>query len=321
MYDLPPYRPPSEANSVLIRVTRGCPWNRCIFCGMYKDIKFELRSYEEIASDITVAREWYQSKGSCGELTPDTPKLGLVPTIFIGDSDSLVHKDILGIIKLIKETFPNAYRITSYARAHTLAHKSVEKLKELREAGLTRLHVGLESGDAEILNYLQKGATPEIMIKGGCNAKESGFELCFYVLCGVGGEAHWKEHSDGSARVINAVNPDFIRLRTLSLVSNAPLYEKWRLGEFEPITPLTRLKETRRLVEQLEVIDCELASDHITNYLWSPNGIIYKGVDGKLPQDKELMLDILDKTIDELANRDDILDANALIQKGIITAL
>jgi radical SAM superfamily enzyme YgiQ (UPF0313 family) len=170
---------------------------------MYKDTKFELRPYEEIASDIDIAPQLFPER----------------QTIFIGDSDSLLHKDILKIIKLIKERFPKVRCITSYARATTLARMSIEKLSALRKLGLTRLHVGLESGDKDILEQLNKGANPDEIIKGGLNAKRAGFELCFYVLCGAGGNSNWKKHAIGSARVINAVNPDFIRPRTLALVS------------------------------------------------------------------------------------------------------
>ena len=305
MIDFPPYRPPSEASSALIRVTRGCPWNFCAFCGMYKNVKFEPRPFEKIASDILAIHEI--SQGS--------------QTVFIGDSDSLLHKEILKVVKLISETFPGIQRMTSYARALTLVRKDIGELRALKEAGLTRVHVGLESGYGNILKSIRKGATPEIMIKGGIKAKEAGFELCFYVLCGIGGETLWQEHADGTARVINSVNPDFIRLRTLSLIPNAPLYGTWESGKFEPIKPLTRLKETRRLIKKLNVTGCELASDHLTNYLWAPEGIIFQGVDGKLPQDKEIMLDTLEKVIKKVSKKENVLDANTLVQHGFIERL
>lgn len=305
MFDFMPYRPPSEALSALIRVTRGCPWNRCVFCGMYRDTKFELRPFEEIAADVEQLEDFFPG----------------CETVFIGDSNSLLHKDLVKIVKLIKKTLPDTERITSYARAHTLHVKKVQQLKVVREAGLTRLHVGLESGDEEILKRISKGATPEIMINGGRKAKQAGFELCFYVLCGIGGDTQWQTHADGTAKVINAVNPDFVRLRTVSLVPNAPLFETWKAGKFELITPLNRLNETRRLIEQLDVSGCELASDHVTNYLWAPEGIIYHGVDGTLPKDKEWMLEILDATIEKVKARDDIVDANTLVQQGYIQRL
>jgi biotin synthase-like enzyme len=305
MYDFPPYRPPSEANSALIRVTRGCPWNHCTFCGMYKNMDYEIRPLEDIAADVDVM----------GEMFPFSR------TVFIGDSDSLQHQDILQAVDMIRKKFPDLDRITSYARSMTLVKKDPDELKALNRAGLTRLHVGLESGDPDILKKIRKGATPEIMIKGGNKAKKAGFELCYYVLCGSGGEPGWKRHADGTARVVNAVGPDFVRLRTLSLVKNAPMYREWKAGTFHPVTPFSRLKETRRLINKLEVTGCELASDHVTNYLWSPQGIVYQGVDGMLPDDRDFMLETVDSAIEELANRDDIMDANMMVQKGYIQGL
>ena len=305
MYDFPPYRPPSEANSALIRVTRGCPWNRCAFCGMYRDTEFELRPFAEIAADVEQIEDFFPG----------------CRTVFIGDSNSLLHKDLVEVVKLIKKTLPGTERITSYARAHTLHIKKVEELRELREAGLTRVHVGLESGDGEILKRICKGAAPGIMIDGGLKARQAGFELCFYVLGGIGGNTQWQKHADGTAEVINAVNPDFVRLRTLSLVPQAPLYETWKAGEFEPISPLNRLKESRRLIERLSVSNCQLASDHVSNYLWAPEGIIYQGVDGVLPRDKEWMLGVLDAVIEKVNARDDVVDANMLVQEGYIQRL
>jgi hypothetical protein len=159
------------------------------------------------------------------------------------------------------------------------------------------------------------------MVRGGKKARQAGLELCFYVLCGIGGEKLWKQHADGTAAVLNQVNPDFIRLRTISLVSNAPLFKSWEAGEFDMISPLTRLKETRRLIKKLAVSDCELASDHLTNYLWGTEGIVYQGVDGYLPRDKEMMVQVLDEVIKKISPRDDILDANALVQQGVIQRL
>jgi hypothetical protein len=203
----------------------------------------------------------------------------------------------------------------------TLVKRELSDLKALNRAGLTRLHVGLESGDPGVLKRIKKGATPEIMIKGGKKARQAGFELCYYVLCGAGGESDWECHAEGTAGVINAVGPDFVRLRTLSLVKNAPLFRDWKAGKFQPITPFSRLRETRRLIEKLKINDCELASDHVTNYLWSPEGIVYHGVDGMLPKDREGMLKTIDGAIEEIKDREDILDANMMVQKGYIQRL
>jgi radical SAM superfamily enzyme YgiQ (UPF0313 family) len=272
---------------------------------MYKKTPFKIRPFEEIAEDISMARDIFPG----------------CQTIFIGDSDNLLHKEFEKIVKLISKTFPHNRRITTYARSLTLARKKLEHLKKIKKAGLTRVHVGLESGSKTILKDIQKGVTPETTILGGLRAKEAGFELCFYVLCGIGGEGAWKEHAHETAKVINAVNPDFIRLRTLSLVGNAPLYNEWQEGNFKTIKPLTRLKEIRRLIELLEVKGCQLASDHVTNYLWCSDGIIFHGVDGELSLDKETMLTVLDKAIEAVAKRDDVIDANSMVQQGLLQRL
>jgi len=163
-YDFPPYRPPNEAASALIRASRGCPWNKCLFCTMYKTLKFKPRSVEEVKSDIDKAADIY--KGA--------------KTVFVADSDSLVMKNIDEIIQHIKLRFPDADRITSYARAKTLMKLGTERLKKIKEAGLTRVHVGLESGDKKTLEFMQKGATPEEMIAGGKAAKKAGLELSLH---------------------------------------------------------------------------------------------------------------------------------------------
>lgn len=304
-YDYPPIRPPSEAGSALIRVTRGCPWNRCTFCSVYRHVRFESRSLEEIKADIYAIPDYFPGTDS----------------VFIGDSNSLVYKDLLTVVKMIREKLPETKRITSYARAHTLHYKTNEQLLELKKAGLDRLHVGLESGDEQILEQVAKGAGRELMIEGGRKAKEAGMELSLYVLCGLGGEKLWQQHADGSADVLNTIEPDFIRLRTLTLTDDTPLYKNWKEGQFKPITPLTRLKETRRLIEKLTVSHCYLASDHVTNYLWATGGIVYYGVNGTLPNEKEALLKTLDAAIETISQRDDIADATTLMEQGYIQGL
>src|SRR4030043_604541 len=147
-YDFPPFRPPSEADSLLLGVTRGCPWNRCTFCSMYKEMKFEIRGLEEIQSDIEMAKELYGDR---------------IRTVFIGDSNSLVVKTeiLVKILNALVSSFPHVERVTSYARAKTIAKKPLEDLIKIRQAGLHRLHVGLETGDQDLLKEIEKGATPE----------------------------------------------------------------------------------------------------------------------------------------------------------------
>src|SRR4030067_1969862 len=231
-YDSPPYRPPSEAYSLLLRVTRGCPWNKCLFCSMYKDIPFERRPLEEIKEDIEQAARLYGESAR---------------TAFIGDSNSLVTKTELlsEVLRSLYASFPRLERVTSYARAQTIAKKDLDDLKQLRKAGLVRLHVGLETGDAETLEFIQKGATPEEMIEAGLRAWGAGFELSLYILLGIGGIRRWKEHADGTARVLNKIDPHFIRVRNLVPQPGSPLHEMKQRGEVRGPSPGLVLAEER----------------------------------------------------------------------------
>lgn len=305
-YDFPPYRPPNEATSVLIRASRGCPWNKCLFCTMYKSIKFKPKSLDEIKEDIDKATKIYRDTKS----------------VFIADSDSLVIKDIDEIIRYIKLRFPDANRITSYARAKTLMKLGSERLKKIKKAGLTRVHVGLESGDKETLKLMNKGATPEEMIAGGRVAKDVGLELSFYILIGAGGKDRLKEHAVESAKVCNEVNPDFIRLRTLVVQHGSLLERAMNSGQYKVLSPIEKLKEVKMLMENLEVNQCEFASDHFTNNIWVDNTVIYRGVYGILPQEKNDMLNILDYTLDFLSKtKGEVLDSTILYEKGLINSL
>jgi radical SAM superfamily enzyme YgiQ (UPF0313 family) len=280
-YDFPPFRPPSEANSLLLRVTRGCPWNRCTFCSMYKGMKFEIRDLEEILGDIELAKDLYGNR---------------VRTIFIGDSNSLVAKTemLVKILNALFSSFPHIERVTSYARAKTIAKKPLEDLIKIYQAGLTRLHVGLETGDRDLLKKIEKGATPEEMIEGGRKAKKAGFEYSLYVLLGVGGEEKWEQHAKGTAEVLNQVDPHFIRVRTFIPQPNSPLYEAMVEGSFQPASPETILKETKLLLEKLQVTS-QFLSDHISNLL---------PLHGKLPEDKEKMIQMIEEALKELREND-----------------
>jgi radical SAM superfamily enzyme YgiQ (UPF0313 family) len=277
-YDFPPFRPPSEANSLLLRVTRGCPWNKCTFCSMYKGTRFEVRDLEEIRSDIELARELYGDR---------------VTTVFIGDSNSLVVKTetLTQVLEALYSAFPQIERVTSYARANTLVKKPIGDLERIRQAGLTRLHVGLETGDRELLEEIKKGATPEEMVEGGKKAKEAGFEYSLYVLLGIGGEDRWEQHARGSAEVLNRIDPDFIRVRTFIPQPNSPLYEALLEGRFKSTSPETILNETRLLLRRLQVTS-HFLSDHVSNLL---------PLDGKLPEEKDRMIQMIENALERLA--------------------
>jgi len=280
-YDFPPFRPPSEANSLLLRVTRGCPWNRCTFCSMYKGMKFEIRDLEEILGDIELAKDLYGDR---------------IGTVFIGDSNSLVAKAemLVKVLNALFSSFPHIERVTSYARAKTIAKKPLEDLKKIYQAGLTRLHVGLETGDRDLLKEIEKGATPEEMIEAGRKAKEAGFEYSLYVLLGIGGEEKWEQHAKGTAEVLNQVDPHFIRVRTFIPQPNSSLYEAMGKGGFQSASPETILNETKLLLEKLQVTS-QFLSDHISNLL---------PLHGKLPEDKEKMIQMIDEALRGLKEND-----------------
>jgi radical SAM superfamily enzyme YgiQ (UPF0313 family) len=305
-YDFPPFRPPNESSSALIRASRGCPWNRCLFCTMYKELRFQPRPVDEVRKDVDAAVR----------LFPDAR------SVFIADSDSLAMKDAEQIISYIRGRFPSAERITSYARAKTLLKLGDSRLRKLREAGLTRVHVGLESGDEKTLAFLKKGATPAEMIAGGVAAKQAGLEVSLYVLIGAGGKDRLTEHAVQSARVCNEIHPDFIRLRTLIVQHGSLLEEQMKQGAYHPTSPLEKLSEVQLVLKNLYLQNCTLASDHHTNYIWVGNRIVYQGIYGMLPGEKQQMLDVVNQTIELISHATgEVLDATVLYERGLISAL
>jgi radical SAM superfamily enzyme YgiQ (UPF0313 family) len=277
---------------------------------MYKGERFEIRPVEEVKGDILALRAlteeikaWAHQAGYPVEAAARYNGIlwmegGEVRSVFLGDSNSLVIKtpQLVEIIYFLYEAFPALERVTSYARAHTLLRKSPEELEEIRAAGLNRLHVGLETGDDQLLQEIQKGATAEEMIQAGRKAVEAGFELSEYVMPGLGGQERWRGHATGTARVLNAIGPRFIRLRTLGLAPETPLFERCQRGEFTPPSLEGLLLEVRLLVQGLEVASELVASD------FSPNFYL-AGVDGYLPQDKERILWAIDYTLERVRSR------------------
>ncbi len=311
-FELGPIRPPSEAYSLLIRVTRNCPWNRCRFCPTYKGQKFELRSVQEIKQEISAVRlirdritEMAWKSGQGDRLERAAAKVFYAPpsdayrnvalwlyaggkSVFLQDANTLIMKtdDLVEIIRFLKENFPSIERITSYARSKTAARKSLEELKRLHEAGLSRVHIGLESGHDPLLQYMDKGVTAAEHIAGGKKVVASGISLCEYVVLGLGGRKMWRGHATETAKVLNEINPDYIRVRTLSVNDRMPLYEDVLKGDFVRQTDEEIIEEERLMIESLEC-ESNFVSDHITNLL--------QEVEGKLPQDKGKMLAVISR--------------------------
>ncbi|MCL6635058.1 MAG: radical SAM protein [Peptococcaceae bacterium] len=308
-----PIRPPSEAKSLLLRLTRNCPWNRCAFCVTYKGETFSRRSVAEVKKDIDAVaeicrqvREFSWQKGFGGAVNREV-LAGIYQsrrfqwyhvaawlhhggkTVFLQDGNSLIMKtaDLLEILQYLKSRLPSVERVTSYARSDTLLRKSVEELAELGRAGLSRIHVGMESGSDEVLRFINKGVTARQHIEAGRRVKEAGISLSEYVILGLGGRRWAREHPLETAAVLNAVNPDYIRLRSLAVVEGTPLAQKARSGEFEEQPEEEVVREERLLIERLEGVQSTLVSDHSLNLL--------EEVNGRLPEDRPAMLAVIDR--------------------------
>jgi len=276
MYEQGVIRPPSEASSLLIRVTRNCPWNQCLFCPAYKGVKFSKRAVEEVKGDIDNMAD--ELKGYSG-----------VKTAFLQDADSLILpvNDLVVILNHLKEKFPEIDRITTYARARTLSHKSVEDLKRLKQAGLTRIHAGMESGSAKVLQMIKKGITPHEVVNGGRNVMEAGIELSEYIMPGIAGRTLSEEHAIETAGLLNLVGPHFIRVRTFAMHPQSPMQKMVREGTFVPLTDDEIIAEIRLLVNHLDSMHSYFScNDFSLNLLMQ--------VDGFLDEKKEVMLNELD---------------------------
>ncbi|CAB5081936.1 radical SAM protein [Olavius algarvensis associated proteobacterium Delta 3] len=267
-YEGPIYRPPSEADSLLIQATIGCPHNRCTFCMVYRGgPRFRVRDLTDIEADLRQAREIHG---------PD------VRTLFLpaGNTIAMPTEALCTVCRTAHRIFPNLERITVYGSSPFIHRKRLEGLKRLAETGLTRIHVGLESGDDRILRRIAKGTDSNQQIDAGHWVKAAGIELSLYVILGIGGQKHSESHARETARVLNAIAPDFTRLRTFVPKVGTPLLEDVRNRRFRMLGPHDVLKETALLLTHLK-ISTTLTSDHYTNYL---------NLEGHLPKDKERLL-------------------------------
>ena len=307
-----PIRPPSEAYSLLIRVTRNCPWNQCTFCPVYKKTKFSLRPVEHVKKDIDLVHKYVNLVSDAagdskyftandmaaaaeriepGEMLAFQAALhwirGGMRSIFIQDANSLVINPghMVEILQHLKKCFPQVERITSYARSHTIARIKDPDLKAIADAGLNRIHIGLESGSDEVLERVKKGVTKAIHIKAGLKVKAAGMELSEYIIPGLGGKTLWETHARETADALNQIDPDFIRLRTLAIPNRLELDQDYREGRFEKSSDLMIVREILLFIESLEGITSIVKSDHILNLL--------QELGGKLPGDKAAMIGLL----------------------------
>ena len=321
------YRPPSEggSDSLLVRFTRNCPWNHCTFCGMYKPERFEVRPVDDIKRDIDrmanlceALRQASRQLGMDGRigqqaalsLMTRVPALNHHPgfvmlyhwllaggrTAFIQDANSLVMKTdhLVEALQHLRRTFPSLERVTSYARSRTLAQKSPAELAAIRQAGLDRLHVGLESGDDTVLNLVRKGSSAKDHVRGGRKALAAGFTLSEYWMPGIGGRALSTGHALNTARVLNDIGPHYIRSRPFHPWPGTPLQAAVARGEVELLTPAEQLRELQQMIGALE-LEGRVCFDHAANYWQNRRGGLlfsqsYEGYGFPEAKDKVLAL-------------------------------
>lgn len=268
------YRPPSEAGSLIIQATVGCPHNRCAFCAMYADTVFRRRPVEEVIEDLDMALEVY-GRG--------------VRTVFLADGNTaaLPTDDLVVVGDAARERFPHLERITIYGSAKFLEKKSRDDWRRIAGAGITRIHSGLESGDPVTLEQIHKGVDPDSAVRAFRHVMAAGIELSVYLMVGVAGHERWREHAEGSADVLNRASPDFVRLRTFVPAFGTEWCERWQRGELTLLGPYQALRETRLLIDRL-MGPTMLLSDHISNFL---------DVHGQIPEDRGLMLETIDEAL------------------------
>ncbi|HNV70512.1 MAG TPA: radical SAM protein [Candidatus Ozemobacteraceae bacterium] len=268
-------RPPSESRSLLIRLVRNCPWNRCRFCPAYKAAAFSVRPVDEVLADIE-------------ELAQD-PLLQQCRNAFLQDADALVMpvESLVQILGVLRQRFPNLSRITSYARATTLFHLRDDDLSRLHQAGLGRIHVGIETGCDEVLRFMDKGTSHNRQKEACIKVKAAGIELCCYLMPGLGGRRWSVSHAQESARLVREVEPHHVRLRTCYVLAGTPLAEDLAAGRYEPQTEEEIVREIRLLLTEIASVKTELISDHRINLLLELRGY--------LPDDYQRLLGIIDR--------------------------
>jgi hypothetical protein len=299
-----PIRPPSEAASLLIRVTRNCPWNRCRFCPVYKGTSFSRRPLADVLRDIDLIADSAcalldrSSKSASGRPDAYDPLAFQIAhnwvaagarSVFLQDSDAFVARsgDLLQIVRHLKQRMPWVERITSYARSRSILRMDENELGELRSAGLSRIHIGFESGSDEVLASIDKGATKAEHAEAGRRVKQAGMELSAYYMPGLGGRRLLRENALETASLVNQVVPDFLRLRALAVPDHVPLAEDIRQGTFEKANDVEVAEEILLFLKTVGDIACELRSDHILN--------LFQDLEGSLAKDRGALIAMVER--------------------------
>ena len=269
------YRPPGEWKSYLLQATVGCSNNTCTFCNMYRDKKFRVRPMADILEDIRMAKAYY----------------GDVRRVFLCDGDAIVMRtnDLVTILDALYAAFPSLEKVTIYAGPRSTLTKTPEELKLLREHGLARAYLGVETGSGTLLRKVKKGVDAQEMLEAGVRLREAGIDLWVMILLGLGGREGSREHILETAAMMNEMKPRHLSALTLTLYPGTELYDDWRAGRFTPITPTESLQEIRLLLEKLDVDPLHFTCDHASNYV---------PLKGSLPEDRAHFLARLDRVLE-----------------------
>ncbi|WP_050618271.1 MULTISPECIES: B12-binding domain-containing radical SAM protein [Intestinimonas] len=269
------YRPPGEWKSYLLQTTIGCSNNTCTFCGMYLDKKFHIRPMADILEDIRMAKAYY----------------GDVERVFLCDGDAIIMRtqELLTILEALHRAFPSLQRVTTYAGPRSTLAKTPEELRTLREAGLTRAYLGVETGCDALLKQVKKGVDAAQMLEAGVRLREAGIDLWVMVILGLAGTGEpSRRHMLDTAAMMNEMKPRHLSALTLTLDPGTELYQDYRAGRFHPITPRESLLEAKLLLENLTVDPLHFTCNHASNYL---------PLKGGLPEDRDRFLAMLDRAL------------------------
>lgn len=274
-YDEPLFRPPAEAFSAIIQATLGCSWNRCAFCEMYSSKKFKVRAFDELKPEIEALSQIY----------PEARK------VFIADGDAFVMSasKLIPILEEINKNFGRIQRVSSYAMPRHIMSKTDEELKKLRELGLKLLYIGIETGDDELLQLINKGETATSTVEGILKAHQAGIETSIMIINGLGGKKYSQQHAVNSAKIINQINPKFLSTLTLSMPYGESHFKDRFQGEYMPLTIVELFEELRTFIGLTELDNVIYRSNHVSNNL------ILSGI---LSKDKEALLAQIDRAIE-----------------------
>ncbi len=275
------FRPPSEADSLLVQVTVGCSWNKCTFCDMYSDKQFRVRNLDEIKADLVEGSRWRDE----------------IRRIFLCDGDALVLKTpmLLEILGTIRELYPDLQAVRVYASAKDILRKSHEELCQLHEAGLEMVYIGLESGSDKVLEEVQKGITKAEMIAAAKAAADAGLRLSVSIISGLGGQELSREHILETADALNQMQPDYVGMLVLHAGNDTDMFRKIAEGTFRLPSAVQVLEEMKLLIENLDLKHCYYTSAHASNYI---------DVRGRLPEDKEAMLRNIERLTELVRKRE-----------------